>query len=182
MLRRDSERAPVPPPRFFTLPEMSVLCGEHPAVPDEVGTRARLNSLVSLGASLFVDLTSPSWENVESYAKMLGRMRTVAGLRPVHLSFPIRDVSVPSDRAQMTAILDAIDAGRFAGETVYVHCRAGIGRTGLVAGCLLRRHGESPAGALRVLRRAWRGDERSRRYPRIPQTDGQEAYVKEWLE
>lgn len=96
--------------------------------------------------------------------------------------FPIPDVSVPNDHAQMIVILDAIDAARHAGETVYPHCRAGIGRTGLVVGCLLRRHGMSPAGALHTLRAAWRARPRARHFSSIPQTDSQEPYIREWWE
>ncbi len=161
---------------------MSVLCGEHPAASDEAAIRSRLGSLLSRGVTLFVDLTRRSWENVEPYAEVLADITSATAVRPLYVSFPIRDVSVPSQRAEMIAMLDAIDAARHAGEKVYLHCRAGIGRTGLVAGCLLRRQGESPAGALRVLRRAWRHDARAKQYPRIPQTERQEAYIREWWE
>ncbi len=45
--------------------------------------------------------------------------------------------------------LDAIDAALGRGETVYVHCFGGVGRTGTVVGCWLARHGSSGEAALR---------------------------------
>ena len=37
----------------------------------------------------------------------------------------------------MREILDCLDDALRSGRKVYVHCRAGIGRTGTVVGCLL---------------------------------------------
>jgi hypothetical protein len=47
----------------------------------------------------------------------------------------------------MRAILAALRAALDAGEVVYLHSRAGRGRAGMVAGCLLREDGEE-AGAV----------------------------------
>jgi protein-tyrosine phosphatase len=60
---------------------------------------------------------------------------------------PIRDFSVPAPD-DLVAILDAIDAELAAGGIVYVHCWAGCGRTGVVVGSWLVRHGLTPHAAL----------------------------------
>jgi protein-tyrosine phosphatase len=64
-----------------------------------------------------------------------------------HLRIPVRDFTVPS-RDQIVSALDAIDAELARGGVVFVHCWAGCGRTGVVAGCWLVRHGTPPQEAL----------------------------------
>src|SRR6266508_2110008 len=59
-----------------------------------------------------------------------------------HRRMAIRDFSTPTPE-QVAAILDAIDEALADGHTVLVHCRGGIGRTGTVIGCHLRRQGRS---------------------------------------
>jgi protein-tyrosine phosphatase len=48
----------------------------------------------------------------------------------------------------MSGILDDIDAAVAADKVVYVHCMAGLGRTGVVVGCYLVHHGTSGTEAL----------------------------------
>ena len=67
--------------------------------------------------------------------------------------YGIPDRTCPSP-ATMTRILDRIDELLAAGEVVYVHCLAGIGRTGTVVGCWLVRHGTSGDDALATVERA----------------------------
>jgi protein-tyrosine phosphatase len=59
-----------------------------------------------------------------------------------HQRMAIRDLSTPT-REEMRRILDTIDEAFANGRTVFVHCRGGVGRTGTVIGCHLRRHGRS---------------------------------------
>ena len=89
--------------------------------------------------SLFVDLTHLG--ELEPY---------VAHLEPPtrYLSMPIRDFSVPT-REALISILDEIDTELENGGVVYVHCWAGCGRTGVVVGSWLVRHGVDPQEALR---------------------------------
>ncbi len=76
---------------------------------------------------------------------------SAAGLRWVHL--PIADFGTPDDGFSRgwrdLALLDRL----FAGESWAVHCRAGLGRTGLVAARLLIEAGASPAEAIARIRR-----------------------------
>ncbi len=50
-------------------------------------------------------------------------------------------MALPESPAHMVRILDLIDGELAAGRCVYVHCRAGIGRTGTTIGCHLIRSG-----------------------------------------
>jgi protein-tyrosine phosphatase len=68
------------------------------------------------------------------------------------VSFPIRDRGVPSER-EASALLAQVHEALVQGQAVAVHCRAGIGRTGLVAGCLLHMLGTPEADLFHVLSR-----------------------------
>lgn len=74
-----------------------------------------------------------------------------AGMRWAHL--PIRDFGTPDDDFSRgwrdLALLDRLSAG----ESWVIHCRAGLGRTGLVAASLLIEAGAAPAEAIARIRR-----------------------------
>jgi protein-tyrosine phosphatase len=70
------------------------------------------------------------------------------------LSFPIPDREVPSSEAEMTSALEKLDRVLSSGKNVVVHCRQGIGRTGLVSACLLVSKGLSPEAAVSRLSNA----------------------------
>ena len=149
-----------------------LLAGEYPRDFDDDASAARVAALTRAGVDLFVDLTEEG--------ELLPYMQWAASAR--HERFPIRDVSVPRSHEQAAATLDAIDAHIEAGGTVYVHCWAGIGRTGVIVGCWLARHRGSGREGLAGLRALWRECPRSRVQPRSPQTTEQEEYILRWRE
>jgi protein-tyrosine phosphatase len=78
----------------------------------------------------------------------------------------------------MVRILDDVDEAIARGQTAYVHCWGGIGRTGTVVGCWLMRHGLAggdPIARIAELRR----DVSDARVP-SPQTSAQRAMVRAW--
>ena len=93
--------------------------------------------MLALGATLFLDLTEEG--ELPPYVGYVAPAR--------HLRIPVRDFTAPPEDVLVRA-LDAIDDELEGGGTVYVHCWAGCGRTGVVVGCWLVRHGTAPQEAL----------------------------------
>jgi protein-tyrosine phosphatase len=84
-------------------------------------------------------------------------------------ALPIPDRQVPNSESEVSATLDRLDADLSAGKNVVVHCRQGIGRTGLVAACLLVTKGLSPEAAVKTLSAA-RGNP-------VPETAEQRRWI-----
>lgn len=92
------------------------------------------------------------------------------GLRFVR--FPIPDRGTPEARAAFTALVTSLVAELRQGRYVGVHCRMGIGRSGLLAACLLVALGATTADA-------WAAVERGRGRP-VPDTQEQRAWAERW--
>ena len=88
------------------------------------------------------------------------------------VSFPIQDRKVPGSQAKLAAALENLDADLAAGKNVVIHCRQGIGRTGLVAACLLVTKGLSSGAAISALSGA-RGNS-------IPETEEQRRWISNY--
>jgi protein-tyrosine phosphatase len=63
-------------------------------------------------------------------------------------SFPIPDRQIPRSESKFSQVLVRIARDLSAGRNVLVHCRQGIGRSGLAAACLLVKNGLSPGAAV----------------------------------
>jgi protein-tyrosine phosphatase len=80
----------------------------------------------------------------------------------------------------MQAILDSVRQGLAQGEQMYLHCKAGIGRTGTVVACILVDHGFTAEEALALLQRKWQSVDKLDAEPLTPETDAQRAFVLCW--
>jgi protein-tyrosine phosphatase len=154
-----------------------LIAGEHPGEWSERGLRAGLRRLLEAGVTCFLDLTEEGEKDMVSYAPALRAEARAVGRRVEHRRMPIPDFETPTV-GQMREILDALDAALADGHTVYVHCYAGIGRTGMVIGCYLVRHGRSGQEALEELVRLRRGT--ALEGALSPVTDEQRRLVYEW--
>jgi protein-tyrosine phosphatase len=85
------------------------------------------------------------------------------------LSLPIVDRSVPALDSNTVQLLEGIEAALDEGKRITVHCRQGIGRSGLIAASLLVARGTSPAVAVEQVEKA--------RHVTIPETPEQRAWL-----
>lgn len=166
---------PPPLPNSYWVESGRILAGEYPAGGDEEATRDRLRRLLAAGIDCFIDLTEPG--ELESYEKFLPGPHALDAV--VYLRKPIRDHGLPDSAEQMQEILDELDAALAEGRRVYLHCRAGIGRTNLVVGCWFANAGGGAAALVRLNER-WRGNPRSQSWPAVPETRAQSDYVRQW--
>ena len=139
-----------------------LIAGRHPCAWGPENAPAEVHELERAGVTLFLDLTQEG--ELEPYAHLVSP-------RARYLRMSICDFSVPAPE-QLVETLDEIDAElRFDGQ-VYVHCWAGCGRTGVVVGAWLVRHGVPPKGALERIAKA--------RGVGCPQTLEQRLMVLDW--
>lgn len=142
-------------------------------------TRQRLAALLEAGVSTIIDLTRPG--EMPPYAAELQQEAFRHNLSVDPQRHPIQDRGLP-DRAEMTGILDQIDAALSAGKKVYVHCQGGIGRTGTVVGCWLARHGLSGEEALSHLNGLYRTSSQSQFFSHSPESEAQVLFILDWKE
>jgi protein-tyrosine phosphatase len=77
-----------------------------------------------------------------------------AGLR--FASLPILDRQVPSSPSEVAPILGELDTKLASGKNAVIHCRQGVGRSGMIAACLLVLRGIDPDAAVRELEKVRR--------------------------
>jgi hypothetical protein len=150
-----------------------VLAGEHPGNAGPEALDLRLAGLQRAGIVCCIDLTG------EPDTRYSYRPLPVAGRAARREPHAIADLGVPTPQG-MRRVLDAVAAALAADEAVYLHCRAGIGRTGTVAGCLLVEHGFAPEEALDLLQRKWQVVSKRAYVARTPETAEQRRFVLDW--
>ena len=108
----------------------NIYAGEYPRNKDEDSSYVKMKQFESFGITHFVDLTEAG--ELQPYGHLLYN-----GAK--YLRFPIKDESIPQSteivRGLIAKITKAIKDNPKA--KVYIHCWGGVGRTGLVVGCLL---------------------------------------------
>ena len=91
-------------------------------------------------------------------------------------TFPIPDRGVPATRESVAHLADHIVDALEAGKNVAVHCRQGIGRSGMIVGAVLMSAGKNVSDALTTIRET-RGVD-------VPETEEQQRWLRDfssWL-
>lgn len=91
-------------------------------------TNSQVRDLENVGVKYFIDLTT-SYEKINRYKCNVS-----------YLSYPIRDNQIPENieswvdfLGSVVAIIESLSGG----EKIYIHCKGGHGRSGMLVACLL---------------------------------------------
>jgi atypical dual specificity phosphatase len=160
------DAAPRPHGNCYWLVPGILLAGEHPGVD---GTRW----LAAAGISVCIDLTHPQ-EGLPTY-----EVQGAGEASGLHLRYPIVDFGVP-DVMTLRSIMGEIARACANGQVVYLHCRAGVGRTGTVAACVMVSAGLDAGQALELLQRKWQVVAKRANAPHTPETEAQRLCVLAW--
>ena len=167
--------------------------GPFPGALEDFKYRMRLNSIFESGIRVFINLQEPGemsrsrQQYIEDYSDQFRKLLLKNDESEVENGlmrrFPITDKHVPSVEL-MKKILDEIDYLQKKDIPTYLHCWGGIGRTGTVVGCWLRRHGlaerNNVLDKIFDLRKT-QVDPNFLRY-NSPETEIQEQFILEWEE
>jgi ADP-ribosylglycohydrolase len=168
---------PRPVPASYWVVPGRFLAGEHPGSQSRADAMERLRRFLMSGVTCFVDLTEPT--ELPSYEALLP-FATPAGRRVEYLREPIRDHGVPAGPEVVSRVIAIINDALAAGHVVYLHCRAGIGRSATVVACWLASQGDAGADPLEQLQELWQQSARSRGWPTVPETSEQVEFVRAW--
>lgn len=170
---------PRPIPNSYWATPFVVAC-EYPWTPANPN-KPKLFALLRAGVRTFIDLTESGelrpyhGEVLTSCAEVLGiDMQTIEFHR-----FPIPDHSLPKSADFMYPLMEVLRDNERRGRITAVHCRGGIGRTGVVIGCWLveSRRAKNGEEALAVIARKWKTVDKCKKYPHSPETGAQFDFV-----
>ena len=161
---------------YWVVPNL-FMAGRYPYSDDPSQAKAVNSWLISNKFTYFLDLTESREYGLEPYIPAL--IKRVPSECITHKRMSIPDMGVPS-KQRMIQILDDIDNAINDSQRVYMHCHAGVGRTGTVVGCYLVRHGMDGYAALEQIA-DWRKNIISS-WLRSPETEGQRTMVQNWSE
>ena len=168
----------LPIPESYWVEEKRFLAGEFPGSYNPETTRRRMDAFLESGINTFIDLTQS--HELVPYEPILKEEARIYDIDAVHHRFAIRDHGIPS-RETMLTILNTIDEAIQNGRGVYAHCWGGVGRTGIVVGCYLIRHGLTPLQALERVDTLFKTRPQNY-YTTSPETLEQFEFVRSWRE
>jgi protein-tyrosine phosphatase len=132
-------------------------------LPDELANWKRQ------GIECVLSLLTPD----EEYALSLTHESSIAREQGLDfVSFPIQDRDVPETIHPVDILINQMLSRLACGTNIVIHCRQGMGRTGLIAACLLVSEGTDPEKAIEILT-TLRGVE-------LPETPQQRQWVRDF--
>jgi protein-tyrosine phosphatase len=119
------------------------------------------------GVDAVVSLLTPS-EADDLDLTQESRLAESEGIR--FLSLPVEDRGIPSSWTEVESVLTRASDLRRQGQRVLIHCRQGIGRSGMLAAALLIQDGMTMDSAMQRIQEA-------RGVP-VPETDQQREWIR----
>lgn len=154
-----------------------LMAGQYPGLFAENKTRLTIRWILERGVNNFIDLTEQGEAGLKPYLGQLLEEAKRMGVQVKYQRCPIPDMSTPAVN-DMRHILAQIEDAIAKGDTVYLHCYGGKGRTGTVVGCYLVNQGLSGEAALQRIAQL-RGDSHDGMV-RSPETEEQREMVRNW--
>jgi predicted protein tyrosine phosphatase len=147
------------------------LAGEYPGAAEEGEARRRLGLLLAQGVTWILDLTQAGEYGLLPYETQL------PGGTVSYRRLAIPDYGTPPE-SRMRSIQAEIHKALADGQTIYVHCYGGVGRTGTVVGCYLRERGLDGTAALAKIAELRRS--LANGHLASPETESQRRLIMNW--
>lgn len=162
-----------PTPNSNYLLDERIIFGWYPTPHSNGLFSNNILDLLKSGRDVFVNLTTFREKN-----SLYDYQPTVRVFRdnPVFIHYPIEDGGLPSDDVTFSHLINRLNLLLKENRKLYIHCRGGHGRSGLVAGCLLISMGYEANVVLKMLSTAHGTRQYLPDYP-CPQTSAQVNYV-----
>lgn len=158
-----------------------ILAGSYPSANNKHKATKKLGKYLDAGITCFIDLTEKNEKHgrkTKPYKELLKKEAAKRHMNNVEYHrMAIEDHKPPRNQKYMAKILSIINKARAQGKNVYIHCWAGIGRTGTVVGCYLKNKGLSGEQALEQIKALRRIGGSSNRSPR---QEKQRQFIKNY--
>jgi protein-tyrosine phosphatase len=141
-----------------------------------IATRPRggdwLDDEVSYGRRAGIDIVVSLLESDEAdQLDLVDEQRAAEAQGIRFISFPIPDRGVPASAPAAISLMNGIASALDEGRNVVVHCRQGVGRSGLIAAGILATSGMQPTQAVELVGAA--------RGLTVPETSEQRLWLQE---
>lgn len=161
-----------------------LLAGKYPLVGNKSKRCKQIRKFLDSGITYFVNLTERKelkshGGRLYYYKSEIEKSAVERHIKIEHKRMPIKDRDIPTKKF-MAEIVEVIKKALAEGHKVYVHCAAGIGRTGTVIGCYLREQGLSGNQALAHILKLRQNAAGSQVRSFSPPSKIQQAFIKEY--
>lgn len=164
-----------PTPNSNYLINDKIMFGWYPTDPKSHGIYSNnIEHLISTGRNVFINLTT---RDERSFLYKYMDVVASKSQNPIFIHYEIEDSKIPTDMKSFREFINLLVSLK--DHNLYIHCRGGHGRSGVVAACLLINMGYSNEDALDIVSKSHKTREYIPNYP-CPQTEEQILFVKSY--